>query len=185
MKKNVSIRNALDADQPSIMDVIVSAFGDAEGREIADLVSDLAADPSAQPSLSLVATENNRIVGHILFTNARINDARRPIPSSILAPLAVHPDYQDKGLGGQLIAEGLKQLRAAGTDLVFVLGHPGYYPKHGFITAGTNGFDAPHPILPEDADAWMVQELRPGILGQVHGQVICANALDDPRHWRE
>jgi predicted N-acetyltransferase YhbS len=128
------------------------------------------------------------MVGHILFTNTRIMPAqqRERVSSAILSPLAVHPEHQNQGIGGQLIKAGLKQLTAAGVKLVFVLGHPDYYPKHGFSTAGIKGFDAPYPIPPENADAWMVQELHPGILEQVSGgRVICADALNDPKHWQE
>ncbi|WP_207896275.1 hypothetical protein [Thiobaca trueperi] len=37
----------------------------------------------------------------------------------------------------------------------------------------------------EHADAWMVQALEPGLIGPVRGQVRCADALGDPRHWQE
>jgi predicted N-acetyltransferase YhbS len=84
-----------------------------------------------------------------------------------------------------LIAEGLNELREMGVDLVFVLGYPGYYQKHGFSPAGVKGYAAPYPIPPEHADAWMVQELRPGIMEQTRGRVRCAETLTDPKHWRE
>jgi predicted N-acetyltransferase YhbS len=99
--------------------------------------------------------------------------------------LAVHPEYQNSGIGGQLINEGIKRLREAGVDLVFVLGHPGYYPKYGFSAAGVRGLAAPYPIAPENSGAWMVQEIHPGVFGRVSGRVVCADALNDPRHWRE
>jgi len=95
------------------------------------------------------------------------------------------PDTKAGELGGFLIRAGLEASRATGYDLVFVLGHPGYYQKHGFVVAGINGFEAPYPIAPEHADAWMVQELRPGMIGKVCGRVICADSLMDPKHWRE
>ena len=103
----------------------------------------------------------------------------------MLAPLAVHPDVQARGIGGRLVVEGLGRLKRAGVGLVFVLGHPGYYPRFGFIEAGANGFSAPYPIPPENAAAWMVQALRPGLLGAVPGRVVCADALDKPEYWRE
>jgi len=87
--------------------------------------------------------------------------------------------------GGRLIIEGLKQLKAAGVELVFVLGHSGYYPKYGFCAAGVKGFEAPYPIPQENSGAWMVQELHPGVIGHVSGLVICADALNDPKHSRE
>jgi predicted N-acetyltransferase YhbS len=143
------------------------------------------ADPSAQPLLSLVATTNYNVVGHILFTNVRIKHSQRKVSATILAPLSVHPEYQNQGIGGRLINEGLKRLKATGVELVFVLGHPGYYPKYGFSAAGIKGFDASYPIPPRNSGAWMIQELRPGVIGDVSGQVICADALNDPKYWLE
>ena len=87
--------------------------------------------------------------------------------------------------GTALIAEGLRILAQDGVDLVFVLGHPGYYPRHGFEPAGRLGLNAPYPIPEIHADAWMVQALRPGLLGTLQGKVVCAQALDSPEHWRE
>ncbi len=182
---NLQVRKALESDRPGISAVVIAAFGIAQGKEIAELVTDLLADPSAQPVLSLVATIGDDVVGHILFTNARIRHAQRSVSAAILAPLSVHPDRQSQGIGGRLIREGLKQLQEAGVELVFVLGHPGYYPKYGFSAAGIKGFDASYPIAPENSDAWMVQELRPGVIGQLSGQVLCADALNDPKHWQE
>jgi predicted N-acetyltransferase YhbS len=71
-----------------------------------------------------------------------------------------------------------------GVALVFVLGHPGYYPKYGFAAAGSKGFEAPYPIPPEHSSAWMVQELQPGTIECISGQVICAETLNDPKYWR-
>ncbi|MFA9462443.1 GNAT family N-acetyltransferase [Thiohalorhabdus methylotrophus] len=181
----LGVREALESDWPAIAEVILAAFGREEGPEIAGLAAELLQDPTAHPSLALVATANGRAVGYLLFTSTRIKDAQQAAPSAILAPLAVHPDYQGQGLGGRLIEEGLGQLRASGVDLVFVLGHPGYYSKFGFSPAGARGFEAPYRIPPENADAWMVQELRPGAMGRISGQVVCADALNAPEHWQE
>jgi predicted N-acetyltransferase YhbS len=182
---SLQLRKALESDWQAISGVVIAAFGNVQGQEIADLITDLLEDPSAYPLLSLVVTTNDRVVGYILFTSARIKHSQRMVSSTILAPLAVHPEYQNHGIGGQLIKEGLKQLKATGIELVFVLGHPGYYPKYGFSAAGIKGFDAPYPIPPENSGAWMVQELHQGTLECVSGQVICAEALNDPKHWRE
>jgi len=182
---NLQVRKALESDMHAISDVVIAAFSDVQGQEIADLITELLSDPSAKPLLSLVATINGNVVGHILFTNAQINHSRRMASSAILAPLSVHPEYQSQGIGGRLIKEGIKQLKAGGVELVFVLGHPGYYPKYGFSPAGISGFEAPYPIPDENAGAWMVQELQPEIIGHVRGQVVCADALNDPKLWQE
>jgi putative acetyltransferase len=121
-----------------------------------------------------------------LFTKISLAGERGNTSAAILAPLAVLPDFQNQGIGGRLIDKGLKLLSESGVELVFVLGHPEYYPKHGFKQpAGALGFEAPYPIPDEHADAWMVQELRPNVIGNVSGKVVCANALQKPEHWRE
>ncbi len=182
---NSQIKESTGSDFKGISDVAMAAFGAPEGPEIVNLIADLLADESAQPLLSFVATVNKMIVGHILFTGARLDPAPKGISAAILAPLSVHPDFQSRGIGGKLVTEGLQRLLQNGFDLVFVLGHPTYYPKFGFSEAGVNGFEAPYPILPKNKGAWMVQELHPGIIGRVAGRVVCANSLDDPKYWRE
>jgi len=52
-----------------------------------------------------------------------------------LAPVAVRPEFQKQGIGGELIREGLKVCLQLGYDSVIVLGHPEYYPKFGFEPA--------------------------------------------------
>ncbi|AGW13769.1 putative acetyltransferase [Megalodesulfovibrio gigas DSM 1382 = ATCC 19364] len=181
----LEIRSAMDADSPAVHAVALAAFGKAQGPEIVDLIDSLSKDASAMPVLSFVATCQARVVGHILFSSVRLTGAREQVAASILAPLCVHPDFQQQGIGGSLIRFGLSRLQAMGVGLVFVLGHPGYYPRHGFVPAGERGLAAPYPIPPEHADAWMVQALRPDLLGTVTGTVACAQTLTDPRHWQE
>ncbi len=179
------IRPATELDQDAIDRVHLDAFGEPQGREVAALVNALLADATAEPRLSLVAVEDGAIVGHILFTRATIEPDGRGAEARILAPLAVAPARQDQGVGAALIREGLSRSAASGVDLVLVLGHPGYYPRHGFRPAAALGLTAPYPIPAVHAEAWMVQALRPGVIGTVQGTVQCARALDEPQHWRE
>jgi len=182
---HVEIRQAAQSDFQGISDLAMSAFGISEGPEIVQLIGDLTADVTAQPVLSLVAVANGSIVGHVLFSKVRLKPPGLNVSAAILAPLAVQPDFQSRGIGGQLVSEGLRQLSGSGVGLVFVLGHPGYYPRFGFSAAGIKGFQAPYSIALKNAEAWMVLELRPGIIGNTSGQVTCADALADPRYWRE
>lgn len=163
----------------------MSAFGEAQGLDIVKLVNELLRDETAKPFLSLVAEIHEKIVGHILFTRGILKPEYQDASVRILAPLAVSRELQGKGIGGSLIMEGLKQLAESRVGLVFVLGHPGYYPKYGFRPAGVLGFEAPYPIPSVHADAWMVQELQPGVIGNVQGRIQCAEVLDEPQHWRE
>ena len=178
----MKIRKATDSDFKDVFSVEKEAFGyDKEAK----LVKDLLSDSSAKPLYSFLAFTDDRAVGHILFSFARLEGTQNGTPISLLAPLAVVPAYQKQGVGGKLIKHGLQHLTNSGVDLVFVLGHPDYYPRYGFKPAGILGFEAPYLIPEEHANAWMVQELRPGLIGSVSGKIRCADMLDKPEHWRE
>jgi putative acetyltransferase len=181
----LDIRATTETDRQDVLQIEKSAFGNEKGAEIADLVDGLFDDQSALPRLSLMAINGDQGIGHILFTKAHITGSADSISAVILAPLAVIPTVQSQGVGGLLIKEGLKRLSESGVALVFVLGHPEYYPRHGFKTAKTLGFEAPYPIPEEHTDAWMVQELRTGVIGKVSGKVQCSDVLNQPQHWRE
>ena len=133
------IRKSLELDGAEIEEIHIKAFGKEKGPEIADLVNGLLDDKTATPLLSLVAVNDDKLIGHILFTKASVIQATEPVSAQILAPLAVLPDAQSKGVGGQLIKDGLIQLKESGVELVFVLGHPDYYPRSGFLPAGELG----------------------------------------------
>ncbi|GAA6200103.1 N-acetyltransferase [Aquicoccus sp. SU-CL01552] len=180
----LSIRPTRPADHAAVLDLHSAAFGPGEGQLIADLVAVLLDDASAQPRLSLLARRDGHPLGHILFTRATLAPDPGGIMAALLSPLAVHPKAQGQGIGGRLIREGLTRLRDQGCDLVFVLGHPGYYPRYGFRPCRT--VSAPYPIPTAQADAWMVRALSPDALDRIAGARLgCAPALDRPDLWAE
>ncbi len=181
----LNVRFATADDRTSILAVHAAAFGSLQGAEIVKLVDGLLDDATARPLYSLVAEVDGNVVGHVLFTAVRIQPEGQQVSAQILAPLAVVPGQQGRGVGGALIHEGLRQFAVAGVELVFVLGYPDYYSRFGFRPARALGFAAPYPIPIEHDDAWMVQELTPGVIGRVRGTVQCADTMNDPRHWRE
>ena len=184
-ERTLEIRLSNKSERNEILSIHRIAFGEEKGPVIAKLVDDLFDDETAMPILSLVAIDNGKLIGSILYTKVHITQTEMPIEAQILAPLAIHPDQQKQGIGETLINEGLNLLKTAGTELVFVLGHPGYYPRCGFVPAGTLGFEAPYPIPGEHADAWMVQELNGDVIGKTTGKVKCSKVLNEPQHWRE
>lgn len=175
-------RETTDADLKDILFIERQAF--SSDKE-AELTRAILADPSAKPLLSLIAFIENKPAGHILFTKGHLANTEGKVSISLLAPLAVIPRFQKQGIGGSLIKKGLELLLKSGVDLVFVLGHPEYYPRYGFAPASKLGFEPTYSVPEEVADAWMVQELRPGIIGSVSGKVICCDALNKPEHWKE
>lgn len=169
-----------DRDLDAILQVEREAFG---RDDEAELVRRLLVDPSAQPVLSLLARSNELALGHVLFTRVRVSDTSTR--ASILAPLAVVPAVQNQRVGTALVRAGLKRLVASGIDLVFVLGHPRYYARFGFGPATSLGLEAPFPIPSKHADAWMVQAIKPGVIGAIRGRVICADVLNKREYWVE
>lgn len=149
----------------------------------AALVARLLIDPSAQPSLSLLAEMEGERVGHALFTALRLVGTAGPVGCALLAPLAVLPSNQRSGVGRGLIEHGCRVLAGRGIDLVFVLGDPRYYTRCGFRPAFPLGLRAPYPIEPEEA--WMVRALGPDLPCGVHGTVECARSLAEEQYWRE
>ena len=134
------------------------AFG---GPDEACLVDRLRADGAVL--LSLVAELESNIVGHILFSRMWIERPGLAGPASeavALAPLAVLPERQRQGIGGQLIRRGLDLLsEELGERIVIVVGHPGYYPRFGFSPEMARTLENPFP-----PEAFMARELIPGAL---------------------
>jgi putative acetyltransferase len=104
--------------------------------------------------LSLVATRNEEIVGHIEFFRILIDGNSSAIG---LGPMSVKPGLQGQGIGSGLIRMGLIPLEARAETIVFVLGHPDYYPKFGFSAAAAAPFSAPW-----SGPAFMAKAINPG-----------------------
>jgi len=172
------IRESKSSDVNSIRLLHENAFGEPEGKVIAQLVCDLFDDKSAIPLLSLVVEYNDNIVGHLILSPVTI-DGNKEISTYILAPLAISKGSQRKGLGTKLINYGLDVLKRRGVDIVFVLGDPKYYKRFGF--------DAGHNIKPpyelEYPEAWMAMELKPSMLNGIEGIARCASSLSSPEYW--
>lgn len=179
---NLTIRPSTASDLEAVLHVERLAFA---SEVEAELVRNLLLDPTAQPCISLLAFDEGTPAGHILLTKATLEESQAHPSLRILAPLAVIPQMQKMGVGGDLIREAILQAVRQNVELVVVLGHPDYYPRFGFVPAGNLGIQTPYPIPPQNAGAWMVQELRPGLLGNVRGRVRCAQAMDHPEMWRE
>ena len=114
----MNIRISNKTDRFEVLNIHRKAFGEQEGEVISQLVDDLFEDPTASPLSSFVAVEGTAIVGHILFTKVSIVGAFKGLSAQILAPLAVLPDFQGRGVGCQLIETGLSELKKSGVKLI-------------------------------------------------------------------
>jgi putative acetyltransferase len=155
------IREERPDDERAVRAVNEAAFGRSAE---ADLVDRLRLDGAVL--VSLVAEQDGFLVGHVLFSRISIEAAGGPVPSVALAPLAVLPANQRRGIGGRLVAFGLEWLRRHGERSVLVLGHPHYYQRFGFSTDGARMLIVPFP-----AEAFMALEMVPDALHGVRGAV--------------
>lgn len=159
----LSIRPEGPEDATAVSDLNRHAFEtDAEARLVDEL-------REAEPSIvSLVASLDDTIVGHILFSPVTISGAANDAHAVGLGPMAVLPDHQRKGIGSKLVHAGLTICGGMGARIVFVLGHPEYYPRFGFQPAASRGLQ----YKGEKFDPYFfVKEIEPGALADVSGMV--------------
>lgn len=121
----------------------------------------------AHPIVSLVAEDSETVVGHIMFSPVSLT-GHPELMIMGLAPMAVMPAHQNKGIGTALVRAGLDECKSLGYGAVVVLGHPRYYPRFGFAPSTRFGIGCEYEA-PEDA--FMVLELQPGYLSGKSGTI--------------
>lgn len=94
--------------------------------------------------LSLVATDNGDVVGHIAFSRLTVDTVAGPVGGVALAPVGVRPDHQGRGIGSRLIRVGLARLTEQREKVVLVVGNPAYYSRFGFSSAVGKRFPGRH-----------------------------------------
>lgn len=157
----VVVRAEAPADIDAIHAVNRLAFGQ---EDEADLVDALRAGGYVRASH--VAEVGGQVVGHILFSESPIVTATRTVPALALAPVAVLPAFQHRGVGSALVRRGLDECRERGHRVVVVLGHPTFYPRFGFSSALAARLASPLG----GGDAFMAAELVPGAMDGVEGR---------------
>lgn len=152
-------------DSTAIANLNDRAFGGVFESRLVDVIR---TGKNFIPELSIVAVNDDGIVGHILFSKIMIKGESGDVETLALAPMAVLPEYQKQGIGRKLITYGLEQARECGYDSVIVLGHKEYYPKFGFRPASHWNIRSPFQV--ED-EYFMALELRAGALDGTAGTV--------------
>jgi putative acetyltransferase len=157
------IRPETSADHEDIRTVNCLAFGqDAEAR-LVDALRD-----GGYVRASLVAEKGKQVVGHILFSDLRIITQAGTVAALALAPLAVVPEFQNRGLGTALVRRGLEVCKQQGHRIVVVLGHPHFYQRFGFSSKLAAQLESPY----SGRESFMAVELVPGALEGVTGRAL-------------
>lgn len=152
------IRTEEEKDWVDVHTLNASAFETSAEANLVDALRE-----NSQPVVSLVAEANNNVVGHIMFSPVSLS-GHCDIKIMGLAPMAVAPGHQRKGIGSALVRAGLERCKRLGFGAVVVLGHPAYYPRFGFSPSSRFGIECEYEV-PEEV--FMIMELKPGYL---HGK---------------
>jgi putative acetyltransferase len=157
------VRPEVTGDQVRVHAVQREAFGRVEEADLVDALRE-----ATQPQLSLVAERDDEVVGHVFFSPVAIEGARDAPASAGLAPLAVTPVEQGRGIGSALVREGLSRCVGLGWRAVFLIGNPAYYGRFGFQLAAPRGL---HYESHDYDRGFQLIELEPDVLHGCRGWV--------------
>jgi putative acetyltransferase len=149
----VLIREELASDVPTIRLLNEEAFGQPMEANIVDKLR-----ISCDRILSLVALQDDLVVGYVLFSPVVLESEGRRCNGMGLGPMAVSRSLQRRGIGSRLVEEGLARMRSAGCPFVVVLGHPEYYPRFGFERASKYSVRCQWEGVPDEAFMIMVNQ---------------------------
>ena len=173
------IREAAIDDAENIKNVYLQAFEDSEAGIVSDVAVNLLKENHPVKIISLVAVENNEIVGHIAFSPVFFENANENF-GYILAPLAVVPKYQKNKIGASMVKHGLDVISNMGSFIVFVYGDPKYYSRFGFQTDLAQNFIPPYTL--QFPEGWHALRINSDALPE-GGKLTCVASLDDPQLW--
>lgn len=168
----MQIRAETPADHEAVAAVVTAAFDHTNEAMLVDLIR---RSDGFDPNLSLVAEDDGEVIGHVLFSKVGIEGAGE-FEVYCLAPLAVHPDHQNRGAGSALTEEGLRRLDLMGEPMVILEGIPSYYPRFGFERASQHGLEPPGPLVPDEA--FMIRRLT-SYDPRIRGTVVYPSAFID------
>ena len=174
------IRTATHRDRDDINGIYSSAFPEGEGELVAKLAIDLLSESSTPETISLMAETGDSVVGHIAFSPVA-TDGHKDHRAYILAPLAVRPTHQQRGIGSALIEHGMRQLSALQAHTVFVYGDPDYYGRFGFDMEAARNYSAPYPL--QYPFGWQAIVLSEYAVEKTPTAIRCVAALYDPTLW--
>lgn len=176
----MKIRSAEHSDCVGVRSLYLAAFPANERELVASLAVRLLVDESGAETMALVAEENGDVVGHICFSALRLKDTN-DVVGSILAPLAVHPDWQRQGIGTKLVDAGLERVSLSGVPLVFVYGDPQYYQRFGFDTDLAKRYRPPYRLQFEFG--WQAKAITYETRIPRAAELTCVEPLMDPQLW--
>lgn len=142
-----------------------------EGNLVRRLVEEIRAKKYYVPELDLIMTdENDEIIGYCMFSRFHL-EGRYEDELLLLSPVAVKTELQRKHISKEMIEYGLQKAKELGYKAVLVEGNPQNYRARGFKTSADYGIVASESVHLPAVECMMIQELVPGALEDMHGEV--------------
>ena len=176
----MNIRVATNQDSDGIRIVYLSAFPEGESETVSRLAIDLLSEKTSPKTISLVATIEDGVIGHVAFSPVTI-DNNENFLGYILAPLGVKPDYQKLRIGSKLVENGMQQLSARGVNVVFVYGDPKYYSRFGFSADAAQQYVTPYKI--QYSFGWQAVVINQTDIEKRPLAITCVASLCEPELW--
>jgi putative acetyltransferase len=152
--------------------------GEAEGLSIGSLVDELMNSADEDNFYCFVATENEQIIGSIMFSKLSFE---KKINAFLLSPVAIRTSCQGEGIGRKLINFGLNVLKENGVELAFTYGDPNFYSKVGFNFIPESLVKAPFKLT--YPKGWLAQSLINDEIELIVGNSYCVEAFNKPDMW--
>ena len=130
-----------------------------------------------------VAELNDEIVGHVIYSNARIETVEgKTVHVLNFGPLSVQPKYQRNGVGKALMTTTIAIAIELGYGAIMFFGRPEYYPQFGFVDA--ERYDITD-CYGDNYPAFMAMELKKGYLKGIHGKYYESTIYNDDLNAKE
>lgn len=185
---NIDIRLETTADYRAIEELTREAFWGIMDQPACDgehlLVHKLRKIPAYIPELDFVAESNGKLVGHVIYSLAKVETSDGKETEVInLGPISVLPEYQKMGVGAALIRHSVSEAAKLGYRAIILYGHPDYYPRFGFRRANRYGITSGDG---RSFDALMAMELYDGALDGINGRYVENKVFEvDPEELAE
>ena len=165
------IRQELPTDHTTVFQLIEEAFKTMKYSSGTEqfIVEKLRKSAAFVPELSLVAEQDEKLVGQIILTKIKIDNGMKLFDALTLGPVSVWTKLHGQGIGSQLIMEAHRIAKSLGHEIIILLGHKDYYPRFGYELTNKYGIELPFEAAPENC---MVIGLNPNSLEGVSGKVI-------------
>ena len=176
----MKIRKATQNDVDVIRGVYLAAFPEGERDLISDVAVKMLFEEVSPPVLSLVAEVDDIIIGHVAFSPVTSQDTKE-CRGYILAPLAVSPSHQKRGIASQLIKNGVGRISELGSGILFVYGDPGFYSRFGFGADHAEYYTPPYQL--EYALGWQAMAMGDFDIPSSAISISCVPSLCNAALW--